>query len=413
MNHANYFDDNTRSVVPAKAFVTPKHTGVASNTSLGALFSDDFGGAALDTITNWTVYDGGYPGIGSAVTGITDSVAGSALTVTMGTTANAERLYLSNQIFHGKEDILVILSRSQPLAANSIFIGLVEVDETGAPSVNPNLAGEFRNRGGCEFGLTATGTSFQAEAIGDASSAKAVGNTGVAGIGLSATQEYLIEIDSRDIIVSNALVDAVAPKVVGSSRVSTQCPNDQKLYKLAMRFANIGAPGSNTNVVIQRILVVDNFEMRVQVSSGEGDTIGAKSIGVNIAGQTVTLANVGVPQANSGAATFHKLTTAANTNPTSVKSSQGSISGGSLRNRAASERYFKLYNKASAPVVGTDIPVLTIGLPAASIFGLEELVGVYGARFSAGIAYAITGAYADADTTAIAAGDVDVNLIYT
>jgi hypothetical protein len=63
--------------------------------------------------------------------------------------------------------------------------------------------------------------------------------------------------------------------------------------------------------------------------------------------------------------------------------------------------------------VGTDTPVLTIGIPAGGIIGMADFAGAPGVRFATGIAYAITGAYADADTTAVAAGDVDVNLIYT
>jgi hypothetical protein len=412
---------NPLPIAPTGSYASPNGKSIGSDTTLDSLFSDDFGGNAVSAV-NWTVLDGGLPAnanlgngaltqgaIGSGVTGMSDAVSASALTVSMGTTNGAERWYLSNQVFAGKEDILVVLSRSQALAANSCFVGLVEVDPvTLVPLLNPNFAAEFTNRGGCEFGLTATATAFQAEAIGDSSAAKAAGVVGVA-TALTTTQEFLIEIDSRDITVSSRTIDNVTSNGAGASRVSSQAPNDRKLYKLLMRFRNVAAPASITNFVIARVLVIDNYEMRVQVSTGEGDTIGNKAIAVNLTSTVFTIA----PSAGQGAATYHKLTSAATTNATSVKTSQGLISGGSLRNRAAAERYFKLYNKASAPTVGTDTPVLTIGLPAGALLGLADFAGAYGLRLATGIAYAITGAYADNDTTAVAAGDVDVNLIYT
>lgn len=418
------------------AYEGPGGKLIRSSTTLHSLFSDDFGAVALDTTTTWDVIDGGLrvggivggafgqvatANIGTGTTGITDSMAtASVLTVNMGTVANAERWYMSQQMFGAKEDILVLINKSQAIAANSIFIGIVEVDPvTQFPILNPNFAGEFNNRGGMEFGLTTATTSFQAEAIGDASPAKAVGGIGAAGAVTTTTQEYLIEIDSRDVIVSNATVDATTPKSAGSSRVSTQCPNDKKLYKLIMRFKNVSAPASNTAVVISRILVIDNYEQRVQVSSGEGDTIANKAMAVNVtsmsglASGSNSIGGVYLSPSNlAGAGNYHKLTSAATTNATLVIAAQHVICGGYVRNRAASERYFKIYNKATAPTVSTDVPVLTFGIPAGGALNISDAVGPLGVKLGAGIAYAITGAYADSDTTAIAAGDCDVCLLY-
>jgi hypothetical protein len=109
--------------------------------------------------------------------------------------------------------------------------------------------------------------------------------------------------------------------------------------------------------------------------------------------------------------TARLLSSAATTNATSVKASAGDlykITG--FNTAAATKRYLKLYNKASAPTVGTDTPVMTISLAAASPFDFSFAGGHY---FSTGIAYAITGAAADADTTAIVAGDIEcLNLTY-
>ena len=110
-------------------------------------------------------------------------------------------------------------------------------------------------------------------------------------------------------------------------------------------------------------------------------------------------------------ATTRLLSSAATTNATSAKAAAGDLFKVLGNNTVASKRYLKLYNKASAPTVGTDTPVLTFVLPASAPFAIE--LGATGHYFSAGIAFAITGAAADADTTAIAAGDIEcLNLTY-
>ena len=75
----------------------------------------------------------------------------------------------------------------------------------------------------------------------------------------------------------------------------------------------------------------------------------------------------------------------------------------------AAARYLKLYNKASAPTVGTDVPVLTIPIPATGVVNIA--FGTQGFRFSAGIAFALTTGNADSDTTA-AASEIKVMLAY-
>jgi hypothetical protein len=108
-------------------------------------------------------------------------------------------------------------------------------------------------------------------------------------------------------------------------------------------------------------------------------------------------------------ATARLISAAATTNATSVKASAGDLFKVRGFNNKASAVFLKLYNKASAPTVGTDTPVLTFRLAPSADFAID-LDGFY---CSAGIAYAITGAAADADTTALAAGDVQaMNLTY-
>lgn len=110
------------------------------------------------------------------------------------------------------------------------------------------------------------------------------------------------------------------------------------------------------------------------------------------------------PQANviGGWSPAH-LVSAATTNATSVKASAGSLGSIYASNSGAGFAYVKFFNKASAPTVGTDVPVFVLGLPPGG-GGSHEIPA--GLSFSTGIAFAITGGAADADATAVAASQV-------
>lgn len=100
-------------------------------------------------------------------------------------------------------------------------------------------------------------------------------------------------------------------------------------------------------------------------------------------------------------ATSRLLSSAATTNATLVKSSPGTLRRIVGYNAKASAVFLKLYDKATAPVVGTDTPRKTLRLEASARFefAMDD-------SFAAGIGYAITTAAADADTGALLAGDI-------
>jgi len=107
-----------------------------------------------------------------------------------------------------------------------------------------------------------------------------------------------------------------------------------------------------------------------------------------------------------------KFISAASTNATSVKASAGVLYGLIAFNLNAAVRYLKLYNKASAPTVGTDTPVMTVPVPASATGAGFVLPIPPGVDFTTGIAFALTTGSADADTAAVGAGDLFVHLIY-
>lgn len=100
---------------------------------------------------------------------------------------------------------------------------------------------------------------------------------------------------------------------------------------------------------------------------------------------------------------------AATVNATSATARAAKLFSVNGYNSSATVTYLKFYNKATAPTVGTDVPVLTLALPATAAFSF--LLG--GFSFATGLAYGLTTDAADAGTTAVAAGAIlGLNVVY-
>lgn len=101
---------------------------------------------------------------------------------------------------------------------------------------------------------------------------------------------------------------------------------------------------------------------------------------------------------------------AGTTNLTSAVAAPIDLYGIIVTNTAAAVKFLKIYNKASAPVLASDTPVLTICVPANSLQSIQFEQDLY---LNLELAYAITGADADNDATAVTAGDLKgLNFIY-
>jgi len=102
-----------------------------------------------------------------------------------------------------------------------------------------------------------------------------------------------------------------------------------------------------------------------------------------------------------------KLLSAATTNATVLKASAGKIGFLSASNANAAARYLKIYDKASAPTVGTDAPIHTFMIPAGSVTNIS--LPTHGIPCSVGVAIALTTESTDAGTTGVAANEIVVN----
>lgn len=164
---------------------------------------------------------------------------------------------------------------------------------------------------------------------------------------------------------------------------------------------------------------------------GQGTTRSDKSMPVSVVGTPAVTVSSGTVTTVSTVSAVTAVTTqgtpvapatpfilnsAASTNATLVLTGTSGLHAFYATNTGAAAAYVKLYNKATAPTVGTDVPAMIMVVPAAAagVPGVCVLpIGYQGFRFALGLGLAITGAAADADTTAVAAGQVKVMLSRT
>lgn len=115
------------------------------------------------------------------------------------------------------------------------------------------------------------------------------------------------------------------------------------------------------------------------------------------------------PQEEGGpSSTYHRISTTG-TNADTVKASAGEVTGYYITNAASAFRYVKLFNKASNPTVGTDVPVVVLGiqpLTAANI-GFENPL-----EFPTGIALCMVIGIADTDTTQVNINEMAACIFY-
>lgn len=109
-----------------------------------------------------------------------------------------------------------------------------------------------------------------------------------------------------------------------------------------------------------------------------------------------------VAAAAQGGASGYHLVSAASTNAQFIKASAGQVYGWNIYNNATYPIYVKLFNKASAPTVGSDTPVRTIRVSAGGSSDVSKPVGIV---FATGIAICIVADIADLGSSPVAAND--------
>jgi hypothetical protein len=113
------------------------------------------------------------------------------------------------------------------------------------------------------------------------------------------------------------------------------------------------------------------------------------------------------PTTTGGTSEFHLVPTASSTYAQVIKNGAGTLYGYEIANASGVARFVKFYDKASAPTVGTDTPVRTIGILSNNRAGLAL---VPGQKFANGIAIGLTTAIADSSSAGVSAYDLSVDV---
>lgn len=226
-------------------------------------------------------------------------------------------------------------------------------------------------------------------------------------------------------------VDAVAGAGAvdsGTQRV-TLASDDPAVVDLAAIEVILTTIEDDTYAVKTAVQLIDNAiagtEMQVDIVAAlpsGANAIGklAANSGVDIGDVDVTsiaagsnlIGDVSLQPRTTGGLTMSKTTSAASDNATSLKASAGQIYAIQVFNVNAAVRYLKLYNKASAPTVGTDVPVKTLAIPGNTAGAGMVLAWPQGLGFDTGIAFALTTESTDAGTTGVSADEITVNIDY-
>lgn len=364
------------------------HTPYQVVGSMEKKFRDSFTGASLDS-TKWDYVSSP----GASVT-----VSGGNLTFASGTGISENPYILSKEYFAVPFRIAFNLTLSQRIANQSLYVEVVSVNGSGTPD-------GLHEAGWVFDGTTVTQAKYSVANGGLAalvSSASTIPTTAGSGF-------YEIEAFADEVWFHGSTIDSTGARA-NSYRRQQQIPDPNANYKIKISWLNGGtAPASSTNAIFQFIAAQDYQELTAEITAGRGQSVAGQAIGVQITGGT-TLVTAQTTSTSYGYSSYYNLLSAATTNATSVKTSVGVISEITLSNNSANLRYFKLYNKASAPTVGTDTPIRTIMIPANTTIQLN-FPGA-GLRLATGIAFAVTGGVALADTTAIAANEIIVGMSY-
>ncbi len=156
---------------------------------------------------------------------------------------------------------------------------------------------------------------------------------------------------------------------------------------------------------------------RVRATARTSGTQSWRFVQGTYATEPIPAAQVSATQPVSGTVTItnpsgtaYALNSAATTNTGVVKASAGNLISLVANNHGASAAYVKLYQKATAPVLASDVPVGVYKIEPGATFVLP--LSAPGQRFNTGIAIAVTRNAADTDATAIGAGEVKVHATY-
>ena len=354
------------------------------------------------------------------------------LKLTSGATANSETILRSKVSFAGPVKLAFSLTSSQSIANTECHIEMVEIDPVTGDLITDTsvfTAPNFNNvRNG--FGVVFDGVSqnnakikVRGQGVSEYVSVSAsIGASARTATGVTPNFQapVIVELLMQTELASMNVRAADSPAVtaVGLTRTS-YVPNPDRFYCIQIRVKNLStAPASNTDWRIHFVRLLDATRLSVDFGmiGGSDAALLAPPVRVISTVSTPITGSVTATVTPPAPVTPYFLNSAATTNGALIITGTSGLTSLYATNIGATDAFVKLYNKATAPVVGTDIPEMVIPIPAANA-GFPGVaspnLGFIALRFPLGLGIAVTGGAADTDTTAVAAGQVKVKLSRT
>jgi hypothetical protein len=353
--------------------------------SLRMPWREDFPGTALDTTNNWDVVQQG--------SGQTIAVANSELTIGAGTTANQETILRSKRTFTIPFRVWFIYWLSQRVANQEFYLEVV--DASG------NMVARWLLDG-------TTATTGKSQVVNAGVAAAATART----ITTSASYAILeIELAPDECTFVSRAVDSTSQKsnVYCHTRL---IPDPLSAYYVQIRAKNLAtAPASNTNLIVDAVVVQDIAELTAEITAGRGQSTGNQAVGVYSVGgiygvsqSAASSLRAALGIATSGGVSAFKASGVGTTTQT-VKSSAGLVYGWVIYNPNSSVAYVQFHNTTTI-TPGTTSPLYSVAVPPGGVVAILFDVGI-----THGTAIAVIATTTMLGGTAPTTG-LDVNVFY-
>lgn len=239
-------------------------------------FRDGFAGSVLDTTKSWTQVQ---TGAGQAV-----AVANSVLTITTGTTINAETILETKDTFTIPFRAMFGIQLSQRIANQEFYLELVSVDPV--TGVTDSLAAAAWKLDGtnASTGIYQVTSGGQARLDSGASTISSTATTAI----------KEIECFSDETWFHDRLLDNSGGRAFSYVR-HQRIPDPNKKYRVRLRAKNLGtAPASTTTLTVQYVTVIDYSELTTEITASRGGAAAGMAMPVQVANSVSIAGNPAV-----------------------------------------------------------------------------------------------------------------------
>lgn len=303
-------------------------------------------------------------------------------------------------------------------------------------SANRNLFGTIRDAAGNERGANVNASNQLSVSVDNTVTvgSHAVTNAGTFAVQVDGSALTALQLIDDNMVAQGTALGTTKNALMGGS-VTTAAPSYTTGQVSPLSLTTAGAlrvdNSANTQPVSGTVSITANSAVNVAQINGVttlmgNGTTGTGSQRVTLASDMTAISTTGymsvkldqttpgstngaslVPTTTGGLTTYH-LVSAATTNATNIKASAGQVYGYYIFNANAAARKVAFHNSASAPTAGASV-FFSLVIPAGSGANVEFAQGL---AFSSGIGITTTTGTADSDATAVAAGDLIINIFY-